>query len=203
MVEALVYAVGNGAVVEQGGKDFLDGMDHVVHATDVEEGFLLTSKGGIRQVFGSGGGAHGHSDVRIAGRQHGKVAADIVFQLRRQLAIHHPLTDLRAGLGQSVDIINVEGIKQVVDALVQTTLFEEVTIGISSGGKTTGNGNTGASQVADHLAERGILATDTLHIVEAEVIEGNYILCQGDFSPRYQGTACAPHPACGRVAANE
>src|SRR5690606_14696636 len=34
VIEALVHTVGNGAVVEQGGEDFLGGADHVVHAAD-------------------------------------------------------------------------------------------------------------------------------------------------------------------------
>ena len=66
MLEAVVDPVGNGAVVVEGGKDFLDLVDHVVRATHVEEGFLLTGERGIGQVFGRGGGAHGHGDVGCA-----------------------------------------------------------------------------------------------------------------------------------------
>src|SRR5690606_9358316 len=48
VVEALVHAVADGAVIEQGGKYLLHGMDHVVHAADIQEGFLLAGKRGGR-----------------------------------------------------------------------------------------------------------------------------------------------------------
>src|SRR5690606_37015267 len=76
VVEALVHAVGDGAVVEERGEDFLGRADHVVHATDVEEGFLLTGKGGIRQVFGGGGGTHGHGHVVVTGAHFGECLAN-------------------------------------------------------------------------------------------------------------------------------
>ncbi len=52
MVEALVHAVGNRAIVEQRGKHFLGRADHVFHAADVEEGFLLAGERSVGQVFG-------------------------------------------------------------------------------------------------------------------------------------------------------
>ncbi len=76
VIEALVYAVGDGAVVEQRGEDFLGRADHVVHATDVEEGFLLAGEGGVRQVFGGRRGAHGHGHVVVAGSHFGEGLAD-------------------------------------------------------------------------------------------------------------------------------
>jgi hypothetical protein len=80
VVEALVHAVGNGAVVEQRSEHFFGGADHVFDATDVQEGFLLTGERGVRQVFGGGGRAHGHGHVRVAGGQRGERGADFGVQ---------------------------------------------------------------------------------------------------------------------------
>ena len=54
VIKALVHAVGNRTVVEQGSEHFLGRTNHVFYATDVKEGFLLTGKGCVRQVFGGG-----------------------------------------------------------------------------------------------------------------------------------------------------
>ena len=48
--------------------------------------------------------------------------------------------------------------------------------------KTTGNRDTGASKIADHLAEGCVLAPYMLNISNAELIEGNYVIYQGDLS---------------------
>ena len=57
--EALVHAVGDGAVVVERGEHVADRVEHVVGAADVEEGLLLAGEGRFRQVFGRGRGAHG------------------------------------------------------------------------------------------------------------------------------------------------
>ena len=53
--KTLVHTVGNGPVIEQRSEYFLGRTDDVVHTADIQEGFLLTGKGRIRQVFGGGG----------------------------------------------------------------------------------------------------------------------------------------------------
>ncbi|MNT55916.1 hypothetical protein D3C72_1931890 [compost metagenome] len=121
MVEALVHAVGNGAVVEKGSEHFLGGADDVLDTPDVQEGFLLTGEGRVRQVFGGGRRTHGNRHVRVTGRQAGERGADLGVETLRELGFHDPLTDLRAGLGQGVDVIDVQRIERGVDLVVQTT----------------------------------------------------------------------------------
>ncbi|MNJ63937.1 hypothetical protein D3C77_598660 [compost metagenome] len=69
-----------------------------------------------------------------------------------------------------------------MDLIVQTAQLEKIAIGLSRGGETARYGNTGTGEVADHLAQGGVLAPYPLDIVVAELIEGNYVLNQGDFS---------------------
>ena len=55
MVEALVHAIGDRAVVEQRRKDLVHGAHHVRTAADVEKRLLLPGKGGLRKVLGRRG----------------------------------------------------------------------------------------------------------------------------------------------------
>jgi hypothetical protein len=55
---------------------------------------------------------------------------------------------------------------------------------LSRSGEATGNRNTGTREVADHLAEGCVLAPYVLYIMDAELIEGNYVLYQGDLSTK-------------------
>ncbi|KAG0774949.1 hypothetical protein G6F22_013672 [Rhizopus arrhizus] len=66
MLEAVVHAIGDGAVVVQRGEHFLDLVHDIVGAGDVEEGFLLAGEGRIRQILGGGRRAHGHGHVAAA-----------------------------------------------------------------------------------------------------------------------------------------
>ncbi len=52
VLETLMYPVGNGAIVVERREDLAHGVEDVVDPFDVEEGFLLSGKGRIRQVFG-------------------------------------------------------------------------------------------------------------------------------------------------------
>ncbi|VVN12319.1 hypothetical protein PS639_03855 [Pseudomonas fluorescens] len=182
VVEALVDAVGNGAVVEQRGEHLFGGANDVFDATDVQEGLLLTGEGSVRQVFGGSRRAHGHGHVRVAGRQRGERGADFGVEFLGELGFHDPLTDLRAGLGQGVHIVDVQGVERGMDLLVQAAQLQKITISLSCRGKATGHRYTGTGQVTDHLAQGCVLAPHMLYIMDAELIEGNYVLYQGDLS---------------------
>src|SRR5690606_34918547 len=136
---------------------------------DVEESFLLAGERGVRQVFSGSRGAHGNREVVVAGGHLGKGLADIGIQLGREIGLHDPLADLRAGLGQGVDIIHIQGVEGSMDTIVQTALLEEIPIGLCGSGKATRYGYTGTGEVADHLAQRGVLAPYSLNIVIAEL----------------------------------
>ncbi|GLK61555.1 hypothetical protein GCM10017624_37190 [Azotobacter vinelandii] len=71
-----------------------------------------------------------------------------------------------------------------MDTIIQAALLEEVTVGLGCGGKAPGNGYTGTGQVADHFAQGCVFAPYSLHIVDAELVKGNYVLYQDEFSTR-------------------
>ncbi|GLX88223.1 hypothetical protein Pfra02_07920 [Pseudomonas fragi] len=74
-----------------------------------------------------------------------------------------------------------------MDLIVQTAEFKKIAIGLRGGGETTGNRNTSACKITDHLAEGCVLAPHMLYIMDAELIEGNYVLYQGDLSTNCVG----------------
>ena len=120
MRKALVHAVGNGAVVVQRREHLLHGLEHIVDADHVQEGFLLTSKRRVRQVFRRGRGTHGkrHFGVGI-GHQLGVELVDFGGQAWLEWRFHDPLTDLGAGLRQRAHVIDVQPFEALGDAFGQ------------------------------------------------------------------------------------
>ncbi len=102
--------------------------------------------------------------------------------MRREFSFHHPAANLRASFGEGIDVIHVQRIEKRMDLLVETAELHEITIGLGRSGETARHRNTRACEVADHLAEGGVLAPYTLNVMIAELIEGNYVLYQGDLS---------------------
>ena len=57
------------------------------------------------------------------------------------------MTDLRAGFGQCVDVIDIQRVKRRMDLIVQATELKKIAVRLGSGGKTTGNRNTSACKI--------------------------------------------------------
>src|SRR5690606_19886390 len=102
---------------------------------------------------------------------------------RLQRGVDHPAADLATGPRQRADILDVERGKAVEDPLVQVVVGNEVLERLRRRGITARHGNTEIGQVADHLAERGILAADTGQVVEAQRVQPEDVLVQAG-SPR-------------------
>ncbi|GID07168.1 hypothetical protein TMM008_43700 [Pseudomonas sp. 008] len=79
-----------------------------------------------------------------------------------------------------------------MDLIVQAAQFQKITISLSCRGKATWHRYTGACKVTDHLAQGCVLAPHMLYIMDAELIEGNYVLYQGDLSTNCVGKAQKP-----------
>ncbi len=195
VIEALVHAVGDGAVIEQRSEHFLGRADHVIDAADVEEGFLLAGERGVWQVFSGSRGTDSNGHVVVAGGHFCEGRTDFRIQAWREFGFHDPLANLRAGLGQGIDVVNVQRVERGVNAVVQPALLEKVTVRLSRSGKAARHRHAGTGEVTDHLAQGCVLAPHMLHIMDAELIEGNYVLYQGDLSTNCVGKA-QKAPAC-------
>ncbi len=128
MLEAVVHAVGDRAVVVEAGEDLLHLDHHVVLAGDVEEGFLLAGEAGIRQILGGRRRAHRHGHVAAAVlvAQLAIGDADVAVQPGLQRGADHPVADVLAGIGQGGDIVDVQRRQTVENALVQVVVGDEV-----------------------------------------------------------------------------
>ncbi len=142
---------------------------------DVEEGLLLAGEGGVRQVLGGRRGAHREAALALGGDLL-VGGLDLGLELGREGQLHDPLADLRAGLGQRIDVIHVERIERGIDAIGQAIVGEELAIGLGRGRETTRDTYAGG-QLADHLAERGVLAADLLDVGHAQFVEGDHVSC--------------------------
>jgi hypothetical protein len=172
MLEALMDPVGNSPIVEQGGEHLLDAVLDVVQALDVEEGLLLTGEGGIRQVLGGGGGAHGPGDFAARlGHQLLVIVIDGGFEGGREGLFHDPAPEAGTDLGQLGDVVHVQIIEQGLDALVQSVLGQELAVGVGGGGEAAGDPHADFRKVMDHFAQGGVLAAHDGHIVHAQVAE--------------------------------
>ena len=134
----------------------------------------------VRQVLGGGRGAHGHGDVAAAvlGAQLRVGGADVRVELRLQRRVDHPAADLAAGGGQRRHVLDVERGELVEDALVQVVVGDEVLEGLGRRRVAARHGDTEACQVADHLAERGVLAADPGQIGQAQRVQPEDVLVQ-------------------------
>lgn len=155
MLEAMMHAVGDRAIVVEAGEHFLDLVHHIVGTGHIEEGFLLACKRGVRQVFGGCRGAHGHGHVAAAifGAQLFVSGTNVAVQFRLQRCVDHPAADLLAGEGECVDVFDIQRRQLVEDALRQVVVRDEVLESFRSGRISTGYRDAQPGQVADHLAK--------------------------------------------------
>ncbi|MNP36381.1 hypothetical protein D3C76_1297660 [compost metagenome] len=118
VIVPLMHPVGDGAIVEEGGKHMLDGGHDRVYAAHVEEGLLLTREGGVRHVFGGGGGAHREGGLD-PGAQLVVGGTHRLLQRRLEGGIHHPVTDLLTGPVEGGNVVHIQAVEQVVDLAVE------------------------------------------------------------------------------------
>jgi hypothetical protein len=181
MLETLMYAIGDRAIVVERSEDFLHLVQHVVDANHVEERFLLAGERGVWKILGGGRRAHGDGDVIGTGvlAQLDISRADRLFELSGQGGVDDPATDLLARRHQRIDVIHVERSQAFLDALGQAALFQILLERISGGGEAARHGHPKLGEVADHFAERGVLAADLAQVSHAQLVEPKHQIVQG------------------------
>ncbi len=93
--------------------------------------------------------------------------------LQRRSHDHPP--DCLAGRGQRRHVVDVEVRQPRIDALGQAgfaviAVVQEVPVGQRGRCETAGYTNAELRQVADHLAERGVLAANLFNVVHSEFL---------------------------------
>ncbi len=177
MLEALVHAIGDGAIVVQRGVHLVYRAQQRRLALYVEEGLLLSGEGGGGQVLGGGRGAHGHGDVP-AGRHGAPAVQDSLAQRGRKRCIEYPAPDARAAGTECRDVRAVEHVELGLDAPVEAALVQELAEGIGRGRKAARHAHAERRQRAQEFADGGVLAAHTLEIPEADRVEGQDVFAQ-------------------------
>ena len=190
VLEVVVDAVGDRAVVVQRGEHLTDRGEHRVDAAHVQEGLLLPGEGGVGQILRGRRGAHGEGGLLpAAGGELLVGGADVRLELRGERLGDDHLPDLAAGLGQRDRVLGVQALQPGVDPLGQPGAGEELAIGLRGGGEAVGHLHPQSGQVRDHLAEGGVLASHLLEVRHTELGERADALRHGVLL----------HSACGVV----
>ena len=136
----------------------------------------MTGETGVRKVFGGGGRPDGDRDFIGTGpaAQLGIGFADGAVEGRLQRGVHDPLADFTADGHQSSDIIDVEPVQTVIDALGQGVVADEFLERIGGGGEASGNRNAQLAEMADHFTQGGVFAADLRQIGKTEVVQPKY-----------------------------
>ena len=170
MIESLVHAVGNGAVIEKRSEHLVHGRNDIVQAADVEKRFLLSCKRRVGQVLRGGRGTHCHGDV--AATAHFRPGRfDVLLQPRWQWRVQYPASDRFAGLGQRRNVVDIEAVQHTVDTLVELFGGKKLAIRGCRGRESARYRNAEVVEIADHFAERGVLSADGLNVVHTKLGE--------------------------------
>ena len=169
VVEALVHPVGYGPVVEQRRVHLVHRGEQCWAAAHVQESLLLAGERGLGQILGGGRGAHRDRD-RVTAHA-GPALEHGLLERRRQRRREDPLPDLGAAGGELADVVDVETLKLGRDAFGEAGLGEELAKALGRGREPAGHLDPGARELADHLADRRILAADPLDVVHPELFE--------------------------------
>ena len=180
VVEALGLPIADRAVGEERGVAAPAGVEQRALAPDVEEGLLLAGEARIGQVLG--GGARAHRDVGVRLRRAPAELAvggrDGVGGLRRPFAAQEGAADRLAGLGErylaALEIGEGRG-----DAVPQPVRVDEAPIGVGRRGEAGRHPDALRSKIADHLAERGVLAADAGDVAPPELLEPDHLCSIG------------------------
>ena len=181
MLEALMHAIRDGAIVEERGEDLVHRLQHGRRAAHVEKRLLLTGKGSFRQILRGGGGAHRDGNLSIAA--HARERAHYRrFERGRKGRRHDGLSDVRAGRRELIHVVDVEAGECLGDARGKSALHEEVAKRLGGRCEASRNMHAERGELSDHLAERCIFAADRLDVAHRQVFKWHDVGVQSDSS---------------------
>ena len=173
VIKPLVHAIGDGPIVEQRGEYLVRRAQQVSFAAHVQVSLLLAGKGGVGQILGRGRGADRDRDV---GTIHGLPRRDErLLKGSGEGGFEHPATDALTAAGESFHIIDIQAGQFLCDARIEAVMREEFAKGIRGGRESWGHFDAQPAQMADHLAQGGVLAADALDIVHAQLGKRDHI----------------------------
>ena len=161
MIEAATGAIGDGAIVEQRGKQARAGGEQILGSTNIEKSILLSGERSRGQILG--GGRAAHRDIRIRTiflRQLRIGCGNLARQRLGQWRLRYPFAYLRASSFQRRDIARVERAEARAYFIREIVGYQKIEIRLGSGGKPVRYSRPVCTETAHHLAKRGVLSTD-------------------------------------------
>ena len=189
MVEAVVYAIDDGAVGEDRRKALPARFDHRGLSAHVQEALVLPGKARIREIFGGRRAAHcdGYSSTALG--LEGPIG---VCNLAIQPGIAGGFVDeLSCGcrtFGEKCDIVVIK-IGQQLAQFLPSGCGERVAISRSRQRKAVGDPTALGREQRIQLAQRGCFAADLRDILQSNVLEPTDITIFHSAAP-----GLVPHP---------
>ena len=156
--------IGDRPIGEQGGVAAPAGRHQLRLTGDVQKGFLLAGKAGLRQVFSGGTGAHRHRDsLGLPPSSVGLPQAPIgpedgQLEVLRQPGRQHQGPGGPTGRLQGSKIVAIETSQQAPQGLPKLVGVQEGPVGIGRGGKAPRHPYPFGSQLPQQFAQGGVLA---------------------------------------------
>ena len=149
-------------------------MKYILQAIDIKKCFLLTGERGVRQVLGGRRRAHRPRRVGRRSRQRRVGVGEIRHRAPaatapRRSSRGSPRPRAASAATSSTSSAASRAAMRALEAVVR----EELAEGGRGGREAAGNANAGAGELADHFAERRVLAADLVDVAHAQVVEGN------------------------------
>ena len=168
--KTLVHAVADGPVVVKAGKHFPDFVQHFFDADDIQKGFLLARKGGIRQVFSGRRRTHGKRSSGVVSTQGGECRTNRQLKVSgKWLYLDHG-PNLCAHTCQSLDVLGIQRTQMRVDSTREVFKGQKLPKGVRSGGESGGDFDAGR-QVGNHLAEAGVFTANRIDVGHSQVFK--------------------------------
>ena len=175
MREALVHAIGDRAVVVERRKYLTYCMEYVVYSTDIKKCFLLAGKRRVGQVLG--GGRRPHREGRVRRRPRERVVGGSDFLLERRRAAARPPAS-RESARRPARARSRPRCRRRAAALrcarARPLVLEELAKRARRGREPARHPDAGAGELADHFAERRVLAADLLDVGHAQSFERDH-----------------------------
>jgi hypothetical protein len=152
----------------------------VAEPLDVEQRVLLPGKGGLGKVFGRRRGANRHRYL-LPVAEGGVGRLDLHSQRIGKRSRLDPAADVGSGTPERADVVHVQPVERPVDTLTEAVVGQETAIGQRRDREAAGHVDPFLGERADHLSERGVLASDCFDVVSTDGFEGDDVLAHRRF----------------------
>jgi hypothetical protein len=88
---------------------------------------------------------------------------------------------LGTSAAERLDVVQRQLLQGGIDTLIEPVRVEKIAIRSGRDGEPAGHVDALRGELADHLAERGVLPADPLEVVSADGFEGEDVVAQGRF----------------------